>query len=83
MEPSNSAGRIQTRIGTEYNNGWAELTWTDADHLISYQQFDLLGLPAVGFAAVQFENGTIEGGILANYASAHQHKFDKTVSAGD
>ena len=83
MEPSNSAGRIQTRIGTEYNNGWAELTWTDADHLISYQQFDLLGLPAVGFAAVQFENGTIEGGILANYASAHQHKFDKTVSGGD
>ena len=80
MEPSTSAGRIQTRIGTEYNNGWAELTWTDAGHAINYDNFDLLGLPAVGFAAVQFENGTIEGGILANYASAHQHKFEKTVS---
>lgn len=86
-ELSLSSGRIQTKIGTEYNNGWAELTWTDAGHQIAYTgtgdnaDFSFLGLPAVGFAAVQFENGTLEGGsILANYASAHVHKFEKTVS---
>ena len=89
LTPSASSSRIHTPIGTAYNNGWAELTWNDADHFITVVAGDgptepggqLDGLPAVGFAAIQFENGELDGGLLANYAAAHEHKFQKNFSA--
>jgi hypothetical protein len=82
LEPSASSSRVHTPIGTAYTSGWAELTWTDTDHAIPLANGDaLLGLPAVGFAAVQFENGTINNGAtLANYAGTHEHKMQKTLS---
>jgi hypothetical protein len=86
LAPSASSSRIHTPIGTPYHNGWAELTWSDPEHYLWFTNgqtnFAYKGLPAVGFAAVQFENGTInDGATLATYASAHEHKLTRVVSA--
>lgn len=41
----------------------------------------LEGLPAVGFSVIAFGNDSISGGsVLANYAAAHEHKYDRSVS---
>ena len=41
----------------------------------------LEGLPAVGFSVIAFGNDSISGGsVLANYAAAHEHKHDRSVS---
>jgi len=88
-ELSVSSDRIRTEIGTQYENGWAQLTWTDDEHEIEFDWDGtngvntvwLQGLPAVGFAAVQFENGTLSGGsVLANYQGAHEHKVHRAAS---
>ena len=39
------------------------------------------GLPVVGFAVQKFENGTLEGGVLANYAGTVVHKYTRDITA--
>jgi hypothetical protein len=56
-------------------SGWARINWgADPEH-VDVQ--GLVGLPVVGFWAVQFENGflgTPEASVLANYGGAFDHK---------
>ena len=39
---------------------------------------DVLGLPAIGFAVIEFTNGDV-GGLLSNYAGLTNHKSDTSV----
>jgi hypothetical protein len=75
--------------------GWARVDLTDT--VKSYVNFDgvtvkstieahqdragLTGLPTTGFAAEQYENGTLEGGsVLANYGGLFGHKGSIAVT---
>ena len=40
----------------------------------------LNGMPAVGFSVIRFGNDSVQGGVLANYAAAHEHKTTRFVS---
>ena len=87
--PSASGSRIQIEIGTPYDNGWAMLdfvgTITANSHEITAtaDQTDdttIKGLPAVGFSVIAFGNDSVQGGVLANYAAAHEHKTTRSIS---
>lgn len=38
------------------------------------------GLPAIGFAAIKYQNGALAGGALANYAFTTDHKIETVTS---
>jgi len=86
-----STTRIWAAAEPTYVAGWADISFNWADlidtyafegHIMSLPGFDdaLVGLPAVGFAVIEYTNGTLAGGTLANYASAHDHKTNQVVS---
>ena len=95
-EPSASGARIQTKVETAYDNGWAELSFNRADlfaasdtpasvHSLPATETDgtavtMFGLPAVGFSVIRFGNDSVQGGVLANYAAAHEHKMTRLTS---
>ena len=91
MEPSASGARIQTVVETPYDNGWAEINF-NRDRLVgAYTGGSLMhtldsgthrmkGLPAVGFSVIAFGNDSVQGGVLANYAAAHEHKTTRSLS---
>lgn len=91
-DPSVSEARIQTLLKpSDFQHGWAEISFLQADLIAAYDTSfhylpaqsggNLGGLPAIGFAVVEFENGTLEGGsILANYQGAWEHKTLVTTS---
>jgi hypothetical protein len=61
-----------------YVEGWARWTFNDADHVLpsaSGSSLSLLGLPAMGFGAYAYANGSM-GGVLMNYGHAAEHKTD-------
>ena len=90
-EPSASGARIQTVVETPYDNGWAEINF-NRDRLVgAYTGGSLMhtldsgthrmkGLPAVGFSVIAFGNDSVQGGVLANYAAAHEHKTTRSLS---
>lgn len=89
-EPSASAARLQTKVETPYNNGWAELNFNRANLFGSYEDTSfhslttgdtvMYGLPTVGFSVIRFGNDSVQGGVLANYAAAHEHKTERLTS---
>lgn len=93
-DPSVSEARIQLKLKPyTFEHGWAEISFLQSDlidpagygrnfHRLPAATGDtLLGLPAVGFAVVEFENGTLEGGsIMANYQAAIEHKTEVATS---
>jgi hypothetical protein len=87
--PSASGERIQIEIGTPYDNGWAMLdfvtTITANQHAVTAtadatDDTTIRGLPAVGFSVIAFGNDSVQGGVLANYAAAHEHKTTRNIS---
>jgi len=96
--PSASGARIQTVVETMYQNGWAELNFNREDlfaksdypatiHSMPATGADsgavtMYGLPAVGFSVIRFGNDSVQGGVLANYAAAHEHKMTRLTSDG-
>jgi hypothetical protein len=91
-----SSKKIHLPMETEYENGWAHIsfdwdklngTYTGGpSHQLSVAGDNgtevLQGLPAVGFSVIKFERGTLENnpGVLANYAAAHEHKTSRSSS---
>jgi hypothetical protein len=43
----------------------------------------MIGLPTIGFAAIEYKNGTLAGGTVANYAGAYEHKTTIVNSANN
>lgn len=60
-----------------FQTGWMRLSFADAGNILTPTggtvTTALQGLPAIGFAAVQIQNGDV-GGLLSNYAAAYVHK---------
>jgi len=74
---------LLVEVENTHPNGWASMdfSWTvdlEDDNGEGPQHVDtqgLIGLPVVGFAAQQYENGFLEGGtVLANYGGLFGHK---------
>lgn len=81
-------GGRHTRIGldlkSEIQTGWIRIDQTGTYSTITRQIRDTseavthLGLPIIGFAVIQIENGDV-GGLLSNYAAAYVHKANVTL----
>lgn len=91
----NGSSRILHGIDPGYNEGWASLSFEVAP-LNSLSQGHLQdgarelaandgtvfnGLPVVGFAVFNYQNGTLGDGVLSNYAAASKHKSTIGVNA--
>lgn len=71
--------RTQLNLDSSFQTGWITVDLTGTYNGITRQiQDDTLavthsGLPVIGFAATQIQNGNV-GGLLSNYAGAYTHK---------
>jgi hypothetical protein len=62
-----------------WSAGWAKLDLTaDNERVLG----DLGGLPVTGFAVVEYQNGALGSGTLANYQMAWEHKTSIASSSG-
>ena len=78
-------------VGQTPVNGWGRITFgaddancvacSDDDIELHQDSNGLRGLPVTGFAAEQYVNGTLEGGVLANYGGLFGHKGSVRVEA--
>jgi hypothetical protein len=71
---------VRTVTGTP-DSGWAKLDFSlkgkfdDQTIELHQDRNGLVGLPVIGFAAEEYENGFLEGGsVLANYGGLFVHK---------
>lgn len=65
-----------------YTEGWARWTFQDPDHVlpsVDPTSIALEGLPAMGFAAYAYANGSM-GNVLMNYGHATEHKTEVSCS---
>ncbi|WP_041523952.1 hypothetical protein [Gilvimarinus agarilyticus] len=73
-----------------YEHGWARIDLTNAvppgGNAADYDAREITGdvntftgLPVVGFAVQKYENGTLEGGVLSNYAGVVVHKYTRDI----
>jgi hypothetical protein len=58
-------------VDSPFEDGWARLDFGGPSRV---DQNGLLGLPVTGFAAQEYENNFLEGGVKANYGGLFQHK---------
>ena len=58
-------------VDSPFVNGWAKLNLGGSGRA---DENGLLGLPVTGFAAYEFENEFLDGGVKANYGGLFQHK---------
>lgn len=85
----NATSSIRYGFQPDYNEGWASLSFlpgdlndpdslTDINPLARELADDsgnaFFGLPAVGFAVFNYQNGELGGGVLSNYAASSEHK---------
>ena len=72
-----------------FKDGWMRLDFTtdnfgslQFDHVLtSLNGLKLPGLPALGFAAIDFVNANVTPGVLANYSGAYAHRAHVTCVA--
>lgn len=69
---------VRNSLGSvPFQTGWMNLTFDSANNVLTpiagTSTDPINGLPAIGFAAVQIQNGDV-GGLLSNYAAAYVHK---------
>jgi hypothetical protein len=79
----------------QYAEGWQRMVFSNAGHVLTPlagagsnavgDERPMLGLPAIGFAAYKYVNGTVVDGALNNYGFVSDHKTDTVISipAGD
>lgn len=76
--------RTQLNLDSSFQTGWISVGLTGTYNGITRQIQDTTpavthtGLPVIGFAATQIQNGNV-GGLLSNYAGAYTHKASATV----
>jgi hypothetical protein len=70
-------------LGFAYNEGWATFSFEeDENALCAASGTCLLGLPATGFAAYKYANGST-GSVMMNYGHAAEHKTNTLFSGSD
>jgi hypothetical protein len=89
----NASEFIEYGFPVEYSEGWARMSFdrdelnsgddlpADARELPDTSGMAFRGLPAVGFAVFNYQNGALGDGVLANYAAASEHKSRYSISA--
>lgn len=71
--------RTQLNLDSSFETGWISVDLTGTYNGITREIQDITpavthsGLPVIGFAATQIQNGNV-GGLLSNYAGAYTHK---------
>ncbi len=75
--------RDLVNLSFPYTEGWSRWTFNDPGHFLPYgnAQSVLLGLPAQGFAAYKYANGST-GGVMMNYGHVADHKTNTVISTG-
>jgi len=69
-------------LGFAYTEGWATFAFEEAENaLCAADGTCLLGLPATGFAAYKYANGST-GSVMMNYGHAAEHKTNTLFSDG-
>lgn len=80
------SSRVNQNLDVEFDNGWLELGFGSADpgvrELTGLTGVTFSGLPTVGFAVQKYVNGTLEGGVLSNYAGVVTHKNRRDITIG-
>jgi len=70
-------------VAFAYAEGWSTWTFTNAANVLaSASQNTFEGLPAIGFAAYKYANGSA-GNVMMNYGHAAEHKTNMVVSANN
>ena len=62
---------LVTSVDSPFVDGWAKLDMGGPNRV---DENGLLGLPVTGFAAEEYENNFLDGGVKANYGGLFQHK---------
>jgi hypothetical protein len=59
-----------------YSNGWFALSFEDSEKQLraSLEGNVFLGLPAIGFLAVNYINANVTPGVLSNYSGVYPHR---------
>jgi hypothetical protein len=90
-DATESTTRIWYALESDYDSGWVDMSWDwgkllgtyeDESHFLPHADGELMGLPTIGFAAIEYKNGTLAGGTVANYAGAYEHKTTIVNSTG-
>lgn len=85
----NGSDSITYGFNPSYDAGWARLGFLAGDsgltgandRVLESDNGDFLGLPVVGFAAINYQNGVLGEGVLANYAASVKHKSEQAIDA--
>lgn len=80
------SSRVRSNLEVIHDNGWLEMGFTGTNRTLAAVTVDgdaivFNGLPTVGFAVQKYVNGTLEGGVLSNYAGVVQHKNQRIITA--
>ena len=68
-------------VGFAYTEGWSTWTFTNAGNVLTSAGANSFeGLPAIGFAAYKYANGSA-GNVMMNYGHAAEHKTNMVISA--
>jgi hypothetical protein len=66
-----------TNLAATYSEGWQSITFSDAGHTMTVDSedgdFELNGLPAIGFAAYKVSNGAMSYGNAAEHKTSTSH----------
>tara|TARA_R110002094_G_scaffold45963_2_gene57862 strand:+ start:907 stop:2352 length:1446 start_codon:yes stop_codon:yes gene_type:complete len=77
------SSRVKQNLAVDYDNGWLELGFTGVGRTLTSDEGDVYnGLPTVGFAVQKYVNGTLDNGVLSNYAGVVQHKNRRLITSG-
>ncbi len=64
-------------VQNEFENGWGRIDFDTQHPVTGARHIDtvgLVGLPVTGFAAFEFENNFLDGGVRANYGGLFMHR---------
>ncbi|MCK9247024.1 MAG: hypothetical protein M0P11_08765 [Anaerolineaceae bacterium] len=77
----NASENIRLGLPTgEYTEGWARISFDNlSTRVLPGDGPTLRGLPVVGFAVFEYQNGSV-GGVLSNYGSSATHKSEVGIT---
>jgi len=73
-------GYVNFGLGESFSAGWAQFDFSNRFSNPSASSGNsAVGLPAIGFAVQTYTNGTLGGGVLANYGASFDHHGSRVM----
>jgi hypothetical protein len=74
---------LASNVDTNYNAGWLDLSFPDADEALSpsVEGNVFLGLPVTGFLITNYVNSHAAPGVLGNYSGLYRHRISRDVTS--